>query len=86
MTKLEEVAGGFLLIMEYGRSKQLRGFGLMPLHKVALVEPDIVYCVGKPPGVERPRPQIAHGLRFYLLDNLLPLFGQIAAQILGAEC
>ena len=75
----EEVAGGFLLVTEYGRSKQLRGFGLMPLHKVALVEPDIVHYVGESSGTERPAFEVAHDLGLRLPDNLTPLLGQISA-------
>ena len=73
----EEVAGGFFLVTEYGRSKQLRGFGLMPLHKVALVEPDIVHYVGESSGTERPAFEVAHDLGLCLPDNITTFRCQI---------
>ena len=83
--RLKEVAGGFLLVTEYGRIKQLRGFRLMPFLERFGVLPNEVDNIREPTRVERPRPQVAHELRFYLLDNLIPLLGQISAQVLGAE-
>lgn len=54
----------------------------MPFAEKFGVQPDIVNNIRKPPRIERPRPQVAHDLRFYLSDNLAPLFSQISAQVL----
>ena len=57
----------------------------MPFLEIGGVQPDIIHNIRESSRVERPRPQVAHELRFYLLDNLTPLPGQISAQVLGAE-
>ena len=81
---LKKVAGGFLFVPEHRRGKQLRGVRLMPFLERFGVQPNVVDNIREPTRVERPRPQVAHDLRFYLLDNLIPLLGQISAQIFGA--
>ena len=65
MTKLKEVAGGFLIVMEHRGRKQLRGVGVVPYLERFCVEPYIVHYVGEPTGVERPTTQVAHHLGFY---------------------
>lgn len=84
-TPLKEVTRSPLFIAEHRRRKQLRGFRLMPFAEKFGVLPDIIHNIREPPRVERPRPQVAHDLRFYLPDNLTPLFSQISAQVLRAE-
>ena len=58
----------------------------MPFAEKIGVLPDVIDNVGQSPRIERPSAQVAHDLRFYLPDNLAPLFSQISAQIFGAEC
>ena len=84
-TPLKEVSRSLLFIPKDRRRKQLRGFRLMPFAEKFGILPDIVYNIREPTRVERPRPQVAYDLRFYLPDNLTPLFCQISAQILRAE-
>lgn len=48
-------------------------------------QPDIVHNIRETPRVERPAPQVAHNLDFYLSDNNTPLFGQRTAQVFCVE-
>lgn len=57
----------------------------MPFLEIGGVQPDIIHNIRESSRVERTRPQVAHELRFYLPDNLTPLFGEISAQVLRAE-
>ena len=82
----KEVTGGFLVVTEYGRCKQLRGFRPMPFLERFLIESDIVHNIREPTGIERPRFEVAENLGFDLSDNNIPLFCQISAQVLRAEC
>ena len=83
---LKEVAGGFFLVTENGRCKQLRGFGLMPFAEWFGVQPYIVYYVGESSGTERPAFEVAHDLGLCLPDNITTFRCQIWAQIFWAKC
>lgn len=57
----------------------------MPFGKFGFVLPYDIDNIREPPRIKRPRPQVVHDLRFYLPDNITPLFSKISAQVLGAE-
>ena len=73
----KEVAGGLLLVTGNGRSKQLRGIGVVPFLEIAVIKSNVVHYVSEPTRVERPCFEVAYDLGFYLSDYDTSFFSQI---------